>query len=207
MVGKKVKILAKIGLDVLYVIIVLITYFVTMFSYNDVVGVSVTEIVDEADGKNTTSFGDFKDAYCSGKNEIPDDEALCDQVSSWQTAGLIYLVISLFSIAFCVYGIVRLALRLGQKDFAFRVKYDLEYSIYPELSLLALILYIVVSEVFTTDLPAGYVSASSESADAEAGLILMIVAFLISLASSIYFFLARKHLEQNSEFTKPLLSK
>ncbi|CAG9325249.1 unnamed protein product [Blepharisma stoltei] len=196
----KISILVKIVLDLAYILIILTSFFVTIFSYDERLSIYLSKVSDTHLEETKILFPNYMNQMC-----IDNEATFCDYLKYWQAAGIYYLVFSSLSLVFCMYVLLRCSLRYADKDALFSVKYDLDWYIYPTLGFFAVFLYIIISGIFTTEFSYEYEGLTDEKVTIEAGLILMIAAFLISFISAIYFLVERKKFEQKSDLEKPFL--
>ncbi|CAG9325250.1 unnamed protein product [Blepharisma stoltei] len=207
MSGTENKILIKIGLDLVYIGIVLITFFVNEFSYMESLEIGLIKLSVNYSGDwfsvlKSEPFSYFKGQFCDISDE--NSQKICDCLSAWEASGILYLIFTSISFVFCAYGLLRLSLKYLGRDFSLYVKHDIEQYIYPALYIIALILYTSISQVFTLDPPKGL--SHDYGVKAEPGIILMLVALFIALVGIVYFLSVRKEINEKSDYARPLLS-
>lgn len=208
----------KLILDLFFLVCVFSAYFINTFSYMSKYHIGVYQVVKKTKYLKTNlykevavTFQDFDDIMC-GKNMEPEAKDVCAHRENFEDAGILYFTFSTlahFLVFYSIFGMLGIFCKGSSLGV---VKADVVHYLYPVLHASALAMYLGVCRIFVLSPPDGY-SALTYGPEIEEGLIVMIVAQVISILSAGVFAVSKKALRRetrirpNSKKPKEILRK
>jgi hypothetical protein len=198
MVSTSSAITIKILIDLSYLILLLLTYFWPIFTYDDdfEIGLLNVKYKFHSDGLSAyvkANYNEFDDHLC--KSSIDDTKKVCEKIDKFKLAGLIYLIFTAFGGVIVSYGILNL---IG-KAFRFTARgclhLDFSHYLNPFLTLLSLGIYCLVVKLYEIDY------------EVHIGIFSMFFIFFVALFSFLFFCLYKKRINYDTgEYAKSVVS-
>ncbi|CAG9321102.1 unnamed protein product [Blepharisma stoltei] len=198
MVSARSTIFYKIGIDILYFCVVLSVYFVEIFKFMDKYYIGLLGIRYDytnsqygLEAQLVASYEQFSDHFCDpGIYAQYLSKKLCDNKDNLEIAGILFVVFSSLAHAFMAYGILNMIGKACGCRMWGLLKYDFPHYVYPGVYIVAVVLYLSVSQFYNMSPPSNY--DSDYDLKIYFGVILMFFAVFLSVSSGIYFMFLKK---------------
>jgi hypothetical protein len=186
----------KFVVDLVVGSLVLWSFFVDYFNYLQNFTFSLFEVTFtfQYHGLNAYSqvdYGTYKEQHCATPSQ--DEAVICTYLSQFQVAGICYLIVCVLVLALTVYNVFNEFGLMCYCDCCHLQRFKYFHYTLPYFYLLAVLLYLFVTQVFILTAPEPY----SRESDAHLmeGVWLMGAIFVIAMGNSVYFLVIRNDIE------------
>ncbi|CAG9332168.1 unnamed protein product [Blepharisma stoltei] len=198
LIPNRKRITIKLVLDCLYIGCAISLYFIDIFQYMDHYYIGLTYITYEysyngLDAFVTASFNDFDDHFCDTSSSAVSE--ICDNKEDWQTAGIIFIIVSSIAHLIMVYGMLNLFGKACKCTLWGSLKINVQHYIYSAVYCASVITYVLIAGIFTLTPPKGY--NSNYDIKVQPGIILMFFSAFFAIISVLYYLLYKNSMNSD----------
>jgi hypothetical protein len=201
MVGVKTLTFIQVCIDICFLTALAFSGYKAIFSYMSDYNIGILTISYEYTDQTTDLSAYIIGIYADFNTYICDDisnfegiklNEICNSLTSFKTAGIVYLVGSCLAVLAMFYGFIHLIARLFKSTKA-ALTFPYLHLIYPCLYSVTLACYLGISEIFTLSPPSSCKNSCKVSV--KSGLIAIFLGEAFALTSMLFYYFTRKRIK------------